>query len=440
MKRTLRVAFLSEHASPLALLGGEDAGGQNVYVDEVSRSLGQQGLQVDIFTRCGEADAPEVVEWAPGVRVINVRVGPPHFLFKDQLWPLMPDFRNAIVRFKEQHNLRYDIIHSNFWMSGWVAAELGQRFNIPVVHIFHALGQTKQRLQGAADTSPARRIEIEREVIRRVDRLIAQCPSEESELIQDYQAHPAQITLIPSAVNVHQFRPIPQRRARHPLGLGSDEFVIVYVGRMVPRKDVGNIVRAIALLPDSPKLPPVRFLVVGGESADPDPTLTPEIGAVQELAAAFHISDKLIFTGCVPPHQLSHYYSAGDVAVTTPWYEPFGLTPLEAMACGRAVIGSAVGGITFTVQDGVTGFLVPPRQPHALARRLQQLRCDRPLAQRLGEAARRHVCEQFTWDKVGQRVAQLYQAVLSSKPWQVQVPVVTLRPRLVTATTPISAD
>lgn len=432
MKDANRIAFISEHASPVALLGGEDAGGQNVYVDEVSRHLAERaGYQVDIFTRCDDFDAPDVVDWAPGVRVINLKIGPPRFLLKDELWPLMPQFCDAVVDFARQMGAHYDLIHSNFWMSGWAATNLKHRLGsqnqpVPVVHIFHAMGLTKRRHQGDADTSPAERIAVERQVIREVDRLIAQCPSERDELVNDYAAAGAKVAVIPSGVDVQRFRPLPQAEARRLVNrslppesrLDPHTFTIVYVGRMVRRKGVRNAVRGLAhLLHEcgNGALPPIRFLIVGGESADPDPETTPEIGALQALARELGVAQHLTFTGHRQAQELCHYYSAGDVAVTTPWYEPFGLTPLEAMACGRPVIGSAVGGIKFTVLDRETGFLVPPQDPHALADSLYRIITNKELRHKMGRTARRRVEEQFTWPTVARRTATLYEELLNRR-------------------------
>jgi glycosyltransferase involved in cell wall biosynthesis len=426
MSEGKRIAFLSEHASPVALLGGEDAGGQNVYVDEVSTHLGQLGYKVDVFTRSGEPEAPNVVAWAPNVRVVNVKVGPPRFLLKDQLWPLMPDFRDAVGRFAAEQDIGYDLIHGNFWMSGWVAAGLRRRWAVPAVQIFHALGMTKRRHQGAADTSPRDRIAAELEVIAGVDRIIAQCPAERAELVDDYGADPERIVVVPSAVNVRRFRPVPRDEARGRVGVEPGDFVVVYVGRLLPRKDVANIVRALALLAsrreasDVP-LPRLKLLIVGGDSGEPDPAITPEIGALQELSASLGVADLLHFAGSHPADELRDYYSAGDVMVTTPWYEPFGLTPLEAMACGRPVIGAAVGGIAFTVLDKVTGYLVPPRHPEALANRLYHLLIHPELRQQMGRAARLRVERDFTWPTVAQRTAALYEAVLGREPALVAV-------------------
>ncbi len=317
----------------------------------------------------------------------------------------------------ERDEIHYDLIHSNFWMSGWVATELRRRLDIPVVQIFHAMGKTKRRHQKKVDTSPGNRIRTEMEVIAGVDKIIAQCPNERAELVNDYNADPDKITLIPSAVNTSIFKPVAQNEARQRIGLEPGKKVIVYVGRLLPRKDIRNIVRALALLvgqseraEDAPLL-----MIVGGESVEPDPTATPEIDELQKLARELGVSEHVRFMGKKQPELLRYYYSAADVTVTTPWYEPFGLTPLEAMACGRPVIGSAVGGITFTIKDGETGLLVPPRDPRALAASLQCLLAQPQLLRRMGVAARKRIEREFSWSIVAMRTGALYDAVLAER-------------------------
>jgi D-inositol-3-phosphate glycosyltransferase len=417
MDRSTRIAFLSEHASPLASLGGADAGGQNVYVSELSRNLARRGFAVDVFTRQDHPGAPEVVEWEQGVRVIHLKAGPLRPRPKDELWPFMPAFCNSLQSFMEREETHYDLIHGNFWMSGWVATEMRRRVAIPVVQIFHAMGKTKRRHQKKVDTSPGDRIKVEMDVIREVDRIIAQCPAERSELINDYGADPHKIAIIPSAVNTRVFKPVDLAKARQRLGLSMEEKVIVYVGRMLPRKDIRNIVRALALLAQqSERIQDVPLLlVVGGESEEPDPVATPEIGELQKLAMELGVLDRVRFVGRRQPGELRYYYCAGDVAVTTPWYEPFGLTPLEAMACGRPVIGSAVGGITFTIKDGETGLLVPPRNPEALAASLQQLFDQPALRAQMGLAARKRVEREFTWSIVAMCTGALYESLLAQR-------------------------
>ena len=414
MKNSLHIALITEHASPAALLGGADAGGQNVYMDEVARNLAALGHRVDVFTRRDSADAPAVRPWADGVRIVNLAVGPARPLPKDDLWPFMPAFRDAIARFLKASGARPDVLHGNFWMSGWVAAELRDRLGIPAAQIFHATGITKRRHQGDADTSPAERIAVERDVVRRVDRLIAQCPAERDELVDDYGADPAKLALIPSAVNVDLFQPVAQPEARQQIGLAGDAPTIAYVGRMLPRKDARNIVRALALLRHELDVP-ARLLLVGGETADADPVATPEIGALQRLAAELEVAEHVTFYGRRQPGELRYYYAAADVAVTTPWYEPFGLTPLEGMACGRPVIGSAVGGIAYTIANGATGLLVPPRDPGALAAALRALLTNPQLRAQMGRAARQRVEREFTWPVVAWRTAALYGELLAAE-------------------------
>jgi D-inositol-3-phosphate glycosyltransferase len=416
---TRRVAMISEHASPVALLGGVDAGGQNVYVDAVSRGLVAHGYETDVFTVRGELTQPEVIAWADGVRVIEVPLAAGAPLPKDALWPHMPAFRNAIDDLARHEGAEYDLIHGNFWMSGWVAAELGLRWCTPTVQIFHATGVTKLREQGAADTSPSGRIEVERTVVRAVDRLIAQCPAERDELLADYGARADQIALIPSAVDTDRYKPVTQSAARRRLEIDPSAEIIVYVGRIVPRKDVRNVIQALARLTvrrlDAGAATLPSLFIVGGETERPDPVATPEIGVLRALAAELGVLDQVRFVGRRQPDELHRWYAAADVAVTTPWYEPFGLTPLEAMACGTPVIGSRVGGIAFTVADGETGFLVPPRDPEALSARLEEILRDPARRMRMGQAGRARVLSSFTWQQVALRTAALYDDLLSER-------------------------
>ena len=418
-QKRMRIAFISEHASPIARLGGSDAGGQNVYVDELSQQLGALGYQVDIFTRRDCPELPEIVHRAPGVRVIHLTAGPETWCLKDDLWPFMPAFRDALLRFMQREELRYDIIHGHFWMSGWVATELQRLLGTPVVQLFHATGKTKRRYQGVADTSPVERIAVELDIMRKAERVIAQCPNERQEFIADYGADPNKVALIPAAVNIHSFHPVERSLARQQIGLDLAGQVIVYVGRLLPRKDVRNVVQAMERLLHQYTLEasgtPPTLLIVGGETEDPDPRATPEIGALLELARELGIAQYVRFTGMRQPDTLRYYYSAGDVVVTTPWYEPFGLTPLEGMACGRPVIGSNVGGIAHTVVDGQTGFLVPPRDPAMLAARLHEIFTNSEQRERMGTAARLRVEQEFTWPITALRTTLLYETLIAEQ-------------------------
>ena len=389
----MRLAMISEHASPLATLGGEDSGGQNVYVAELARRLGAMGHEVDVFTRRDDGDLPEVVPFSEGVRVVNLTAGPTGAVPKDEIFGFMPQFRDAFYRFARGEAATYDLVHANFWMSGWVACEAKKDLGLPFAQTFHALGEVKKREQGDADTSPPERRAAELRIVEEADRILATCPAEVEELTTLYEAYPGKLSLVPCGVDGETFRPIDRQEARRHLGL-PDVPTVVYVGRLVPRKGVDTLVRAFALLPDASG---ARLVVVGGE---PGPGPSPEAARLSDLAHSLGVSERVTFVGSRPQGELRQFYGAADVAVSVPHYEPFGMTPLEAMACATPVVGSRVGGIKWSVADGETGFLVSPRDPEALSESLARLVSDGPLRERMGRAARRRVEEHFTWDRV----------------------------------------
>lgn len=403
----MRIALISEHASPLATLGSVDAGGQNIYVSQVARCLANEGHHVDVLTRRDDTDQPAVVDMRPGVRVLHVDAGPARFVAKEQLLPHMPAFIHSARQLFE-HSVPYDVVHANFFMSGQVGLALKDLFDVPMVTTFHALGLVRREHQGSADTFPPARIDIERRIVRQSDCVIAECPQDRADLVRLYGANARCIAMVPCGVDLAMFKPSSRALARRSLGLRSDEFVVLQLGRLVPRKGIDNVIRAVAQMDRSL---PVRLIVVGGESAQPDERATPEIGRLRAIAQECGVAGRVQFIGHRQRDELRACYAAANVFVTTPWYEPFGITPLEAMACGTPVIGSAVGGIQHSVVDGVTGYLVPPHDPPALARRLTELHDNPMLAQAFGRAGIRRVRSMFTWERVARELIDVYEAV-----------------------------
>lgn len=403
-RSALKIALISEHASPLATLGGVDAGGQNIYVMHVAQCLARAGHQVDVFTRRDDPALPTVVHLRPGLRVIHIDAGPARFVPKEQLLQHMPEFARACEVLCRNAG-GYDVVHANFFMSGWVALQLKQALGLPFAITFHALGLVRREHQGGADAFPEERIEIEKTLVEEADCIIAECPQDQDDLVRLYGADEQKMVMVPCGFDAAEFAPMDRSAARRQLGLDEQEFVVLQLGRMVPRKGVDNVVRSLAHL-DADL--PVRLLVVGGESDRPDEAVTPEIGRLRRIAEELGVQDRVTFTGRRQRQDLRSYYCAADVFVTTPWYEPFGITPLEAMACGTPVVGSAVGGIQYTVMDGVTGYLVPPHDPTALAERLAHLQANPALARALGRAGIRRARAMFTWDRVAAQLAATF--------------------------------
>jgi D-inositol-3-phosphate glycosyltransferase len=403
----LRVAIISEHASPLAHQGGVDAGGQNVYVLHVAAALARLGHHVDVLTRRDQRSLPTAVDMRPGVRVLHIDAGPPEFVPKEHLLPFMKAFGTETLRLMRR-SLPYDVVHGNFFMSGVVGLRLQRQLNVPLVQTFHALGAVRRLHQKAADGFPAERIALERRIASEADCVIAECPQDAEDLVKHCGAPPHRIAQVPCGVDLDEFALGDKLEARRRLNLPENEFIVLQLGRLVPRTGIDNVIRAVARLDGLGEGRPWRLLVVGGDSVEPDEQRTPEIARLRAVAQEAGVEARVTFVGRRDRHELQAYYQAADVFVTTPWYEPFGITPLESMACGTPVIGSEVGGIQHTVVDGLTGYLVPPHDPETLAQRLQDLRCVPELGRLMGRAGRARVCREFTWDGVAAKLAAIY--------------------------------
>lgn len=395
----MRIAMVSEHASPLAVLGGVDAGGQNVHVDALARNLAARGHEVVVHTRRDDPDLPTTVELTPRLRVHHVDAGPPTYVPKDEFGPFLPRFAEELARYWGRW--RPDIVHAHFWMSGVVSLLGTEQYAIPSAITFHALGVVKKRHQAQADTSPDVRIPAERQLIARMDRIIATCSDEVREL-QGLGGEIDRIDVVPCGVDAQAFVPRPSVRP------DGRPFQVLSLGRLVPRKGVGEAVRMMTELPDA------ELVVAGGPPAaevDDDP----EVKRLRSLARELGVADRVRFVGAVDRDRVPQLVADCDVAVCLPWYEPFGIVPLEIMACGRPVVGSAVGGLLDTVSDGRTGLLVAPKAPSEAASAVRRLLDDPRRRARMGEAARRKVERLYDWREVAEATEAVYQQMLQER-------------------------
>jgi D-inositol-3-phosphate glycosyltransferase len=388
----VRVALVSEHASPLAALGGVDAGGQNVHVAALAAGLARRGAEVVVHTRRDAATLPRRARLTAGVTVEHVDAGPPEPIAKDELLPHMGDFAEQLAR--SWRRRRPDVVHAHFWMSGVASLHAGRPLRLPVAQTFHALGVVKRRHQGAADTSPPGRIAAEAHLSADADRILATCSDEVFELVR-LGADPARITVVPCGVDLRLFAPEgpaePRTRGRHRL---------VVVGRLVERKGIADVITALRDLPGT------ELVIAGGpdrEGLDRDPDAVRLAG----LAGRLGVADQVVLRGRLGREQVPALLRSADVVVCTPWYEPFGIVPLEAMACGVPVVASAVGGLVDTVADGVTGLLVPPRQPAALAEALRELLADPMRRAAFGRAGVRRA-RRYSWDRIAASTLEIY--------------------------------
>jgi glycosyltransferase involved in cell wall biosynthesis len=397
----LRIDLVSEHASPLAAIGGVDAGGQNVHVAALAAGLAARGHEVTVHTRRDDPDLPDEVPTADGYVVSHLTAGPARALPKDDLLGHMPALAAGLrARWSVAPP---DVVHAHFWMSGLAAVEAAGSLltPVPVLQTFHALGSVKRRHQGDADTSPAQRVELERGLCRAVGHVVATCSDEVFEL-RRLGLSRDRVSVVPCGVDTTVFTP------RGPVAPRSDRLRLLVLGRLVERKGQEDAVRALAAVPDA------ELVVVGGPPAgvlDADP----EVRRLRAVAAELGVADRLVFTGSVGRADVPAWIRSADVVLAVPWYEPFGITPLEAMACGRPVVATAVGGLQDSVADGVTGDLVPPRDPARLGEVLAALLADDPRRAAYGAAGVRRARARYRWARVAADTEAVYRQVLSTR-------------------------
>ncbi|OOC53528.1 MULTISPECIES: glycosyltransferase [Nocardiopsis] len=388
----MRIAMVSEHASPLAAISGEDAGGQNVHVAELATALAARGHEVAVYTRRTDAEKPDTVSMGPGVRVEHVRAGPAAPISKDELPRYMPEFAQRLRAAWRIH--RPDVVHAHFWMSGFASLRAANTLGLPVLQTFHALGTVKHRHQGSDDTSPVDRIPTERAVASQCDMVVATSTEERREL-GEWGVPPERVAVVPCGVDTSRFTP------KGPAAARGDRPRLLSLGRLVRRKGVDTVIRALAEVPEA------ELVIAGG--ADLDRLWTqPEAVRLRMVAERMGVEDRVRFLGCVDRYEVPALLRSVDAAVNVPWYEPFGISTVEAMACGVPVVASRVGGHVDTVVHGETGLLVPPRSPKRLGRAMRWLLSDEGSRSSFAEAAAERARERYSWAEVARRTEECY--------------------------------
>ncbi|MEV8146656.1 glycosyltransferase [Arthrobacter sp. NPDC080073] len=404
----MKISMISEHASPLAAIGGVDAGGQNVHVAELAKALAVRGHDVTVYTRKDNRALPARVTLSEGYEVVNVAAGPPEPVPKDELLPFMPALAEGIAA--DWRGGAPEVAHSHFWMSGVACIEATQQLGSDteesphMAQTFHALGSVKRRHQGPQDTSPKEREWMEPWVGQSVDRVVATCTDEVFEL-KRLGVDRTRISIVPCGVDTAMFTPHGPAEPR------PEGYRILTVGRLVPRKGVDTVIQSLSGLALRGIRNAELWVVGGGAGADALDE-DPEVRRLRNLASDVGVSTQVKFTGQVPRERMPAVLRSADVVVCAPWYEPFGIVPLEAMGCGIPVIATAVGGLSDTVTHGVTGLQIPPKDPDALAEALAELLSQPDMARSMGRAGVTRVRDRYTWSRVAADTERVYESML----------------------------
>lgn len=413
-----KIAMISMHTCPLAcpeaLLGGRETGGMNVYIRELSRELGRRGKSVDVFTRFQDA-ATEQVQWlGPEARVIHLPVGPLAPYDKNKLVNHVDEFAKGIEDFARREGTHYDLVHGHYWVSGLVAHRLQADWQLPMVQMFHTLGYLKNSVaKSEADREVGARIEIERDVMGWADRLIAATPLERSHMKVHYGIDTGKIAVIPAGVDTTLFHPRDKAEVRRQLGLpGLDTPILLFVGRIERLKGIDTLLESAAVVSRFCTGRDLKVLIVGGGGQTEEENA--ELRRVVQLHRDLNLEGQVEFVGSKPQETLPLYYSAADITVMPSHYESFGMVAVEAMASGTPVIASKVGGLSYTVKDGETGFLVTEENHFALAEKVYELLKNPDLRARMGEAAAEHA-QQYSWRNIADQMIDVYDSEILTR-------------------------
>jgi glycosyltransferase involved in cell wall biosynthesis len=414
-----RIAMFGIHSDPLAPLGSQEAGGQNIYIYSLVKELDKKGWSIDVFTRHDQMHKKTVAFIGKKSRVIRLKGGPIKHLPKTELFDHFPELYQNFLNFIDQQN-PYSIFHGHHWDGGWMALKAAEQFKKPFVENFHSLGkirfQTKKQYLKNGNEAEffEKRFSLEEEIVKKSNIIISLAESEKNDLKKFYQAQDDKIRVIAGGVNLSHFRPIDFQKARKEINVGEDAFVLLFVGRLEWRKGIGTLISAASLLRN--EISNLKVIVVGGKiyGKQKNSKDFKEYQRLTEKAKEEKIEDIVNFTGRVDNGRLPFFYSAANIFVVPSYYEPFGLVALEGMACKAPIVASRIGGLTTIIQEGVNGLLFEPRNPLDLKENVLKIFKSKELVQKIIENGYKDVAENYSWYKIVGRISDIYDKLITS--------------------------
>jgi len=421
--------IISDHADPLAPVGGLESGGQNIYVLELAKNLSKYNWGIDVFTRWNNPRKKQVSRINRRARVIRIKAGPLKKIPRDEIADHLTEFAENIIEFKSRENIDYSLIHANYWMSGWIGLRLREIYNLPLIQIFHSLGRVKYQALKNIDEQKVssgyfnsdfikNRLRTEKAILQKADIILASSPLEKRDMLKHYQANGTNIRIIPLGIDPKIFKPINHYKAHQYTGWPQKQNIILYVGRIEWRKGLGTLLYAFKNLIKKGQFVPQKLSlkIIGGHPRSRTRNAEYyELQRLKKIIDELKLEPYVNFLGSIKREKLPYYYSAASVVCAPSYYEPFGLVPVEAMACGTPVIGSRVGGIQFTVQNRKTGFLTPPRRYRSLTNRILTLISDSALRRRMSKQAVARVKHKFNNNLLGREINSLFKKLIAKR-------------------------
>ncbi len=403
------VAYIAMHSSPLLQPGAGDAGGMNVYIDRLARTMARRDIEVTVFTRRFDVEVPIVVEVESGYRVVHIEAGPVERLSIGTIKQYVAEFAQGVIEWATRRDRVFDLVHSHYWLSGRTGVRLKSALGIPLANSFHTLGKVKDATRHRHEArSSDERLLTEAEVIAHSDCVIASTPFEFEELLEHYSATPERLCVSAPGVDHTVFRRGDVSAARQLLGF-MDEHIVLFVGRIQEHKGTAMAVEAFAELANSRSEDAtlVRLHIIGGASG---PSGDLELQKCRSLIAQHQLEQSVRFFDPQPHAALADHYRAADVVVVPSLSESFGLVAAEAQACGTPVVAANTGGLPYVVNAAESGLLVDDYDARAFATAMAAILDHPSFAERLSDGAVSY-SQKFSWDATATRMLELYEGI-----------------------------
>lgn len=412
--RIKAICMLSTHGyfDPVPQLGRTDTGGQVVYVLQVAKALATHKIKVDIYTRWFDR-AKKQIETVPhslGVRVIRIPAGPWRFIPKEEIYGILPELAENMVGFIRENKLHYDLFHGHYVDAGIVTLDVAEASDKPAFFTTHSLGAWKRQQMGGDPEAMEKkfnfehRIAEELRIFRSVKAQTVTTKVQEKKLKELYGFSADNVEVIPPGVDVHTFRPLEP--GEQPTQTDLPARYIFTLSRIDSNKGHDLLLYAFDIV--SKQVPDVH-LVIGGGSPKPQETELEVRASMNKILQEKRMSGRVHIMGYVPDELVVPYYRHSELFAMPSIFEPFGMTALEAMACGRPVVASKFGGIRNVISSGENGLLVDPQKAEEFARAMMTLLKDGKLSDSLGQAGRKTIQEQFSWEAIAQRHIRFYE-------------------------------
>ncbi len=401
----MKILIISFHTCPVNKLGQKDTGGLNLYVHQLSEQLGERNNSVDIFTRKHDVTDPIKIDINKNSQLIHFDAGD-----LDQTKNEMVDhitlFTDNVIEYIKKHSIEYDLIYSNYWMSGIIGSKLSQFLSIPHIISFHTMGKTKRTANHMENESDYR-ISQEIDLIKKSDAIIVPSLQERENLEHNY-IHNNNIYTVSPGVDLNQFQKLDKKKSRNKLGIDHNTHVLLSVGRLEPLKGYDLLIESLAYI----NLDNINFqlIIIGGDDRS-----NLELERLTRIAKENDVHDKVSFIGAVDHDILPLYFSASDIFTMPSAYETFGIAALEASACGLPVIAPQVGGLKSIVKHGFTGYLTTSRCPELFVHYLEILLKNKQLRDVFGINSRKQALN-FSWEKSTEDLINVFETILNKTP------------------------